>query len=49
MAYISLRFLIFLSAWIVLPTFSFATQKEKIIWFTWDLPPEFVNSGPWKD
>ncbi|WP_135081067.1 hypothetical protein [Terasakiella sp. SH-1] len=21
--------------------------KERLIWFIWDLPPEFVKSGPW--
>lgn len=27
----------------------FAQEKERINWLIWDLPPEFVNSGPWKD
>jgi len=25
-----------------------AEKKEPIIWFIWDLEPEFVKSGPWK-
>jgi len=23
--------------------------KPPLIWFIWDLPPEFIKSGPWKD
>jgi uncharacterized protein (TIGR02285 family) len=28
---------------------SYAETKQPIIWFIWDLPPEFVSSGPWKN
>lgn len=24
-------------------------EKEPLLWFVWDLPPEFIISGPWKD
>ncbi len=26
-----------------------AQKKEPLLWFVWDLAPEFINSGPWKD
>lgn len=31
------------------PTPSHSQTKEQLLWFVWDLPPEFVKSGPWKN
>lgn len=30
-------------------TTAYAQSKEKIHWLVWDLPPEFVKAGPWKN
>ncbi len=41
---------IFLTACIIAPlASSVAKTKEPIIWFIWDLPPEFVRTGPWEN
>jgi hypothetical protein len=45
---ISLILLAAISAVVI--SFSVRAQtKEPLIWFIWDLPPEFISSGPWKN
>jgi len=28
---------------------SYSQDKQPLTWFIWDLPPEFIKSGPWKN
>lgn len=44
-----IRFLLLLICLFSFPQFAHAQSKDKLIWFIWDLPPEFVKSGPWKN